>query len=217
MISPGDSILIAGDSWGCGEWSCDDRPYRVIHNGLEQYLTDYGCNVTNLSKPGGSNKNMVKSLVATMAVCNPHLVFWFQTDPIRDLNPYDQETFPKSSSELIEIGRDLLENTYAELNNTGVKIHCMGGVVNLEKSIEKYPNLIPIIPSIVKMFNGPNIDFWISDWINSPDLRLNDDFLSELEKHPQWCLPKKWFFPDGVHPNRLAHRKIFEFILNQHK
>jgi hypothetical protein len=199
-------------------WSVPDNgPYRVTHNGLEQYLTDYGCNVTNLSKPGGSNKDMVKSLVATIAVCNPHFVFWFQTDPIRDLSPYDQETFPKSSSELIEIGRDLLENTYAELNNTGVKIHCMGGVANLEKSIEKYSNLIPVIPSITKMFNGPNIDFWLSDWINSPNLRLNDDFLSELEKHPQWCLPKKWFFPDGVHPNRAAHRKIFEFILNQHK
>jgi len=216
MISPGDHIVIIGDSWGCGEWS-DDMPYRVTHCGLAQYFTDRGCNVTNLSKPGGSNKDMVTALIATLPIYNPHYVFWLQTDPIRDLRPYDQETFPKSSSELTEMGRDLLENTYAELNDIGVKIHCMGGVTNLEKSIEKYPNLIPIIPSIIQMFNGPKVDFWISDWINSPNLRLNDDFLLELENHPIHILPKEWFFPDGVHPNREAHRKIFECIIKQHK
>lgn len=160
---------------------------------------------------------MVKTLAATVSVYNPKYVFWFQTDPIRDLRPYDQETFPKSSNELMETNHELLEKTYAELNNIGVKIHCMGGVTNLKPSIEKYPNLISVIPSIVQMFNGPNIDFWISDWINSPHLRLNDEFLSELENHPQHILPKKWFFPDGVHPNREAHRRIFEFIINQHK
>ena len=212
MIFPGDHILIIGDSWGCGEWS-SDNPYRVTHTGLEQYLTDCGCNVTNLSKPGGSNKDMIRVLEATISVYNPHFVFWFQTDPMRDIRPYSQETFPKSSSELIERGRELLETTYAELNDIGIKIHCMGGVTNLEKSIEKYPNLIPIIPSIIQMFNGPNVDFWISDWINSPDIRLDDDFLLELENHPIHILPKEWFFPDGVHPNREAHRRIFEYII----
>lgn len=217
MITPGDHIIIIGDSWGCGEWSGDDKPYRVTHRGLEHYLIEQGCHVTNLSKPGGSNKDMVNALEVTLPIYNPHFVFWFQTDPIRDLRPYDQETFPKSSSELIEIGNEILENTYSELNDIGVKIHCMGGVANLKKSIEKYPNLIPVIPSIVEMFEGPVIDFWISDWINSPYLRLSEDFLLELEVHPQHTLPKEWFFPDGVHPNREAHYKIFEGILKQHK
>lgn len=217
MISPGgDNIIIIGDSWGCGEWS-GDMPYRVTHTGLARYLSEYGVNVINLSKPGGSNKDMVRALISTVPIYNPEHVFWFQTDPIRDLRPYHQETFPKSSSELLETGRALLENTYAQLNDIGVKIYCMGGVAKLEKSIEKYANLIPIIPSIVEMFEGPTIDYWISDWINSPNIRLNDDFLSELENHPQHTLPKKWFYPDGVHPNQEAHRKIFECILKQHK
>lgn len=25
----------------------------------------------------------------------------------------------------------------------------------------------------------------------------------------------KWFWPDGVHPNRLAHRKLYDFLQQQ--
>lgn len=219
MISHGDNIIIIGDSWGRGEWSNDDKPYRVTHTGLENYLTELGCHVFNLSKPGGSNKDMVKMLTleSQLQVYNPHFVFWFQTDPIRDLRPYDQESFPKSSKELIERGRELLEETYAELNSIGIEIYCMGGVAKLDKSIEKYHNLIPFIPSIVKMFDGPDVDFWISDWIQYPHLKFSEEFLQELENHPVYNLPKQWFFPDGDHPNREAHHKIFELILKQHK
>ena len=216
MISPGDNILIAGDSWSCGEWSSDD-PYRVTHRGLEHYLTEYGCNVINLSKAGGSNKDMVSVLVATLPIYKPHFVFWFQTDPMRDLRPYKQKTFPTSSKSLLDVSGQLLSNAYAELDSIGIKIHCMGGTTKLHHSIESYNNLIPFIPSIIEKFGGPDIDFWISDWINSPNIRLSDDFLSELEVHPQHILPKEWFFPDGFHPNREAHYKIFEVILKQHK
>lgn len=217
MISTDSRVLILGDSWGCGEWSSDHRPYRVTHRGLEQYLTEYGCNITNLSKGGASNKEMLQILHSTLQRYNPQFVFWFQTDPMRDLRPYSQRTFPTSVSELLALNKQLLTDTYAAFNNLGIKIHCMGGVAKLQKSIENYPNLIPFIPNIVEMLEGPDIDFWISDWINSPNLRLNDHFLSELEVHPMHTLPKEWFFPDGIHPNRKAHRKIFEFILNQHK
>lgn len=217
MISPGDRIVILGDSWGCGEWSAKSDPYRVTHRGLELYLNECGCNVTNLSKAGGSNKEMVEVLHRTLHIYDPKFIFWFQTDPMRDLRPYNQATFPKSISEVIELSGQLLNDTYADLNRLGVKIHCMGGTSKLQKSIENYPNLIPLIPSIIEMFGGPEIDFWISDWINADDLRFSDEFLQELENHPQHILPKEWFFPDGVHANREAHRKIFELILNRHK
>ncbi len=217
MISPNDTILIAGDSWGCGEWSKDDNPYRITHRGLAQYLIAYGCNAINISIPGGSNKETARILQTTTKIYDPQFVFWFQTDPMRDLRPYKQKTFPTSSKSLLDVSCQLLSNTYAELDSIGIKIHCIGGATKLHNSIESYDNLIPFIPSIIEMFGGPNIDFWISDWINSPNIRLNDDFLLELENHPMHTLPKEWFFPDGDHPNRKAHRKIFEFILNQHK
>lgn len=217
MISPGDRVVIIGDSWGCGEWCNDTGPYRVSHRGLEYFMIEHGCNVINLSKPGGSNKDMVHVLHSTLQIYNPHFVFWFQTEPMRDLRPYCQKTFPKSTNEIIEVSKQLLNDTYAALNKIGVKIHCMGGVADLQDSIKNYPNLVTLIPSIVEMFNGPHIDFWITDWINADALRFSDEFLQELENHPRPILPKKWFYPDSSHPNREAHRKIFEFILKQHK
>jgi hypothetical protein len=219
MISSGSKILIFGDSWGCGEWSGHNNPYHVTHLGLEYYLREYGCEVTNLSKGGESNLQMISELRNNLVSIDfsYDYIFWFQTDPIRDLRPYDQATFPKNVKDLLQKSTTLLTDTYRELNSLGVTIHCMGGTTNLLSSIEDYPNLTPFIPSIVKMFNGPNIDFWISDWIQAENLRFSDSFLSELEAQSNPKLPIEWFFPDGSHPNRKAHRKIFEYILSQHK
>jgi len=160
---------------------------------------------------------MVEILQHCASIYSPNIVFWFQTDPMRDLRPYSHETFPTSSKSLLDLSRQLLRNTYEKLNSIGIKIHCMGGLTKIDDSINNYSNLIPLIPSIIEMFDGPNIDFWITDWIKSRNIRLNDDFILELENHPIPILPKEWFFPDGIHPNRKAHYKIFEFILNQYK
>ena len=45
---------------------------------------------------------------------------------------------------------------------------------------------------------------------------LTYEFVEELSMLPDWkqSLPKQWFYPDGRHPNRYAHKKIFEYILN---
>lgn len=217
MISPGDKVLIVGDSWGCGEWLYDGTNYGVVHLGLEHYLREYGCEVNNLSEGGSGNQRIIDILQDRVNMPKPDYIFWFQTDPIRDLRPYDQETFPKDVKSLMKLGETLLNDTYKELNDLGFTIHCIGGVTKLQESINQYPNLIPLIPSIVEMFEGPNIDFWVSDWIQCDHLNFSDSFLTELENHPQHTLPREWFFPDGYHPNRNAYHRIFEYILKQHK
>ena len=217
MISPGNQVWIVGDSWGCGEWFYDGTNYGVIHTGLEHYLREYGCEVTNLSEGGSENQRIVDILQGRANMPKPDYIFWFQTDPIRDVRPFDQETFPKDVNSLKKLGETLMNKTYKQLNDLDVPIHCMGGVSKLHDSIKNYPNLIPLIPSIVEMFGGVDVGFWISDWIQCDHLNFSDSFLTELENHPQNTLPKQWFFPDGNHPNREAHRRIFEYILNQHK
>lgn len=217
MIVAGDKILIVGDSWGCGEWSNDIYPHRVTHLGLEYYLRKYGCKVSNLSEPGAANKRIVEILKEIVKIQKPDYIFWFQSDPIRDLRPYDQVTFPQSISELLHLGERLLNKTYVELNNLGCKIYCIGGVTKLHKSIDHYDNLIPLIDSIIEMFDGIDSGFWISEWIQVKHLTFKDSFLTQLENHMQNTLPKEYFYPDGNHPNRKAHLKIFEYILKQHK
>ena len=51
-------IIIAGDSWGVGEWTDGQR----THRGLEQYLSDAGHIVINLSRGGMSNMSIIDAL-----------------------------------------------------------------------------------------------------------------------------------------------------------
>jgi len=220
MISPKDTILISGDSWGCGEWGPGPSKYGAVHNGLEYFLTEYGCKVINVSVPASANVAAIKRLKNALNETTPDCIFWFQTSPIRDLRPYEEneELMPKNANEYNQIHKELLNSSYESLNNLGVKIHCMGGVSPLLDDINNYSNLISFIPSIIKMFGGKDPKYWIGGWVDSR-VRLDPEFLTELEElsEPQDLLPKKWFYPDGIHPNRHAHYKIFEYILEQHK
>jgi hypothetical protein len=87
------NILIAGDSWGCGEW-----PHRsaglpngvVLHKGLEQYFLDLGFPVTNLSVAGYSNKQSIDALINCTNLDQFDKIYWIQTDPLRE---YSEEDF----------------------------------------------------------------------------------------------------------------------------
>ena len=220
MISPGDTVLIAGDSWGCGEWSVEDGPAtRVIHRGLEQFLIDYGCSVTNLSEGGSTNFTQAQKLVLELNHTKPDVVIWFQTDPMRDLGSLNSDTFPKDLAEMIVAQQQRLDTVYEKLNNLGIPIHCIGGASKLDETLlVKYSNLKPIIPSIIEMFGGTHPVCWISSWIQLDSLKFSDKLLSELDEVAATTfLPREWFYPDGVHPNREAHYRIFEYMLKHHK
>ena len=53
-------IIIAGDSWACGEWVIDKE--QLSHGGLYQYLHDHGYPVINLGTPAGSNAQTINKL-----------------------------------------------------------------------------------------------------------------------------------------------------------
>jgi hypothetical protein len=217
MIRPGNKILIAGDSWACGEWGVvnNERRHGITHPGLEQYLTDYGCEVYNVGLGGGCNKGSVNNIISSLTSLSPDKIFWFQTDPMRDLRPYYTDSFPKSVNEMLNCQQELLKKTYEDLNNIGCNIYCLGGVTKLSSSIISYSNLIPVIESIAEFFGSESIDIWVSEWIHHENL-CSTELIEEVYSipDPKTILPQNWFHPDGYHPNRFAHQKIFEHILN---
>jgi len=217
-------ILIAGDSWGCGEWGWDSNGYYVVtHKGLEQYFTDDGFTVTNISEGGIGNNTVILNLKKFL-LSNPDYsghIIWFQSDPFRDLRPYETFTVDYTTYEgLIDKLNQLLLETYNQFNSFNKKILCLGGVSKLNlKLILPFNNLVAAIPSIPELLlpDYQHAEIVFSDWYNLIDRQFSLDDLDKLlyNKQLQDSLIdyKDLFWPDGSHPNRVGHKKIFEYLI----
>jgi len=217
------NIAIGGDSWGVREWGNIE-----LHRGLWQYFEEDGHEVTMAAIPGSGNFENVSHFfnVISTPLIKYDYIFWFQSDPIRDLRPYDD--FGKSIKtyeDLIIKSDELIDKTYNFLNSIGQKIYCIGGCSKLNLELmKKYNNLYPLIESVTEFIlpNYKHPKLWHSDWINVVDKLDMDsiDFLLE-NKLKQDSLAdtkikehREYFWPDGGHPNRKGHKVLYDFINN---
>ena len=224
-------ILIGGDSWGCGEWTKKDPAagyrssnYFISHKGLEQYFLDDGYEVINASKGGCSNKESIKRISENI-ISDIDYIIWFQSDPLRDLYPFfDFVKKFNSYSELVDLNNNLLDNNYNELNKIGRNIFCLGGCSKINSDlIKKYNNLTPLIYSVTEFllpdYKHPEI--WHSNWHPQidkiKDIKILVKLLACKRKQDALYTNKKYqnlFYPDGSHPNRYGHYKVYEYIKN---
>ena len=214
------NICIFGDSWACGEWGWDkDNEYCILHEGITSFLREHGHTVTNAGQGGQSNKFAVSSLKLLIEDNNFDYIFWFKTDPLRDLHPYDFFQAGITYQELISIRDQQTLECYRNLNSLGVTVHCIGGAQKLNTSlILKYSNLVSYIPCLTEWiepkYKHPEI--WVSDWLNLEDRKFDYDLLTELVEGKKMqdglYKYKKHFWPDGGHPNRVAHKILFNKI-----
>lgn len=235
MIQKTVSILIGGDSWSRGEYryhqDLDDGCWS--HMGISQYLMDELYLVKNVGKGGASNIESIDRL--TIAIKNScykfDYIFWFQTDPLRDLRPYTDSNLKniKTYNQLIDKQNECLENSYKTLNNLDCQIYLIGGCskINLDL-VGKYKNLNPIIPSAIEFLipHYKHPEYILTDSnkreecfdLNTEALeRLNDHwntqkYLAESRSYIQDTLVRKYFLEDGAHMNRWGHLEIFNYI-----
>ena len=227
------NILIAGDSWGCGEWDYlnDTRTddYGVSHKGLEQYLLDLGHRVVNVSIAGGSNRQSVELLQEVLSIDTYDYVFWFQTDPIRNYFRFTEESKIEAASnwrtvaDILKMQDEALDESYEQLGRTSTTIYCIGGYSKIDAiKLSSYDNLICLIESIPELccphIPHPIINF--SDWLDYIPKTFED--FDELIKIKYECDAffdnpdlVEYFVPDGRHANRLGHLKVFEHINSQ--
>jgi hypothetical protein len=215
-------FCIAGDSWGCGEWGEEQGRYQILHTGLEFFLTQHH-QVCNLSQGAASNNFAVGQLTQALQHDEFDYIFWFQTDPLRDITNLFYEknlTFDR----LLEENRQQMGKVYCALNNLGVKIHCIGGGSKLDLDLIKlYPNLIAYIPSVTEWAEPDYVHpaIWTSWWEKLIVRQLDIDSLDKLVdcKRVQDSLAeyKKYFWPDGSHLNRTGHKMLFDKISKDFK
>lgn len=225
-------IIIGGDSWGCGEIGGTISPgvKRIPHLGIAQYFTESGHQVINCSKVGVSNSMSVAALTQAVYM-NPDAdyVFWFQTDPLRDLMPYETNFNGQFSTyqQLIDESRALANISYLTLNDLGRQIYCIGGCSKLYLDIiQDYQQLVPIVPSATKLvipeYEHPEL--WQSGWIVNHERQFSIEELDRIieDREKQLLLGTnlqsafvKYFQPDGQHLNRLGHKILFTFLCKE--
>jgi hypothetical protein len=212
-------ICIAGDSWGCGEWGKNaQKEYTVLHRGLEQYLRDRGHTVDNLSEGSISNKESIGRVMSNEKLYD--FTLWFQTDPLRDLRPYD--IFKEqhlTHKQLVNLSNDLLNESYSRLTKP---VLCIGGCSKLNLNLmSNYTNLYPLIASVPEMlipkFKHPRL--WQSDWAALVDRQFDGDSLRRLaadkQRQDRLFAETELFWPDGRHPNRQGHKVLCDYICNK--
>ena len=232
-------ILIAGDSYGCGEWS-KDIPSIVVHKGLEQYLVDDGKEVVNLSKGGCSNFDTAERLSIWFdlnqdRVSDVECVIVFQTEYSRDFKKYQNEQW--NISKFTDIADRWIGRFYARLSQLAEKNNCdiyiIGGISDtlwFDNMSDDYPGCHLLCQSLTNLllYQQSKVDTPVLSWywsnaedflqqaksvLPSSEIVTMVDLIAEGRKRETLvgeC--PEMFYPDGKHPNRQAHLMLYNFI-----
>ena len=206
-------MILVGDSWACGEWQIVPGDVPIcVHKGIEQYALDEGIKVRNLSRGGDSNMDQV-NIISHKNIFNEK-VFWFITDPLRDMNPTHANPH--------EIAKTNLQKVFLAIDRLSIEnnleIYVIGGVCDITGfvSTESY-NFDVAIPSVNKLLHA---DCDIVSMYGTPSdaERVVQNKTYAVEVFDQIQHKQKFWqshpetFPDGGHPGRSAHHFIFEYL-----
>lgn len=233
------TILIAGDSWGCGEWNIECS--AVLHKGLEQYLVDDGYTVINLSKGGISNLDIVNRLThwfERFDDVSVSKIFIFQTEFTRDFkHDVMQQHFNtddwciESVDELASIWIERFYQRLSELaQEKNCKVYLLGGVsdtIRFDSMENDYPMCNIACQSVVNLLvnNDSSVNQPVFSWFLKTDTKLieklkkftNVEKLIEyinlgIERESVLTEHPELFYPDGRHPNRNGHKILYDFL-----
>lgn len=218
-------IGVVGDSWAAGEWPDPGwgSEWEPMHKGLQQYLVDNNHEVVDCARPGWSNLNILndiqKNHLKELQSCD--YVLWIQTDPLRDFKT-EQLWWPTQTvDDVYKRQNKHLKNFYTQLNDLGLTVHLIGGLCKIQtKGIKKYKNIRIAVPSIVELLTGKKQ--WDIYYQNYYQYLTPKNSTKEVVDHAYlqdrvfWDImaDKKWFYPDGVHPNREGHKVLYEYLKN---
>ena len=237
-------ILIAGDKWGCGEWSLNTSTdnlvdnSEILHGGLGQYLGEYGYNVINLSRHFNTLNGVVKDLTLFLGA-NERLVskikhvLIFQPEWHRDFPVWHDPTIFPTRLDIYKSQAGYIDNFYINLSHLAQKYDCIFSIIGGSSDAFPacvYPNVKILVQSMTNLLvigeeqiENPVFSLWSGysahlDLFKTEikDQQLFDQFIQDfhlaLKRTYLWGVNSDLFFPDGSHPNRKAHKILFEYL-----
>jgi len=224
-------ILIAGDSWGCGEWSSTEG---ITHGGLAQHLIDNNLPVVNISLPGGNNDEIV-AYTKFFLKNNRHLkiskIVLFQTDILRRPNPPDLSRgwldFKTALcygyfNKIQEVARsfEIQFLVVGGLADIAVSEEALNLLPNVSIACQSFANLIfndctDIVNPITSSFGYDSVHGVnkIKSYSTADDIEILLGDIEEQNQRQDIVNSNRQWFPDGSHPGRDAHKKLFDYLL----
>jgi len=230
------TVHIFGASWACGEYHLKDNQYTITHAGFETFLSESGFKVVNYAKGGLSNSEIIQSIVKNKdQIKDTDIVFFIQTDPIKDLRPFNTiNQHLKQSNGYVDLAKNLLYHTYFILNRFAVekniKIYLIGSDCDLQyihksKFPNQFSNLIFLVPSLIRLIpdvaNLPDAELLLmTSELNIQQIDsdlLNPTLYSKIldEMYQAMTLSNLVYsssFFANSHPDKGGHQMLFNYI-----
>ena len=207
-------ILIAGDSFGCGEW----KDGQLTHQGLSRHLMEQGHLVQNLSIPGGHHMQIVDSLQRHKIKKQYDFIFVFFTDVLRNVDPL---TFWADLDDInFYRARYANDKKYflKEYNRLKKKIYFIGGLSMItNEDVKDFKYLEIAHPSFYTLIE-PSFKHPYSTWYEHlfPTIpsNISKKLLYQIDKEyrEQEKIKNHQYLPDGIHPDRHAHYALYEYL-----
>jgi hypothetical protein len=215
-------VVITGDSWSQGEWQSNS----VSHPGINHYLTAAGYHVTNVGRAGNHNLQSLESLHTVDLASFDHCIFFF-SDVFRLLTKEDI-LLNNPNNIIINYTNSLVLELEKIKKDFNIKITIVGGCGKCSPTISHsidytIPSLaewlIPEFKDVPYAHGGVN-------WSNRL-LESDKENVFTLEQKEQWTIilentfkkTRNWqnhqtfFYPDGSHPNRHAHKLLTDYLI----
>jgi hypothetical protein len=219
-MSLAKTILIIGDSWSRGEliFKKTGIGHDIIHAGTEQYLIDAGHTVINLGILGGSNSQAKQNYQNFKD--HVDYIFWFQTDPLRDVNGKNNDGEPfiellQRFNSIKAVFDYLIDDIQNEINNIAVDrnqiIHVIGGFSVITPNINKFSNLENFITNVSALID-PLTNFEVYGYFAEFNWFIN--IVEYCKKHNLVSDSVLSYITQEYIDIMTEHQHIFEYMSN---
>jgi hypothetical protein len=230
-------ILVAGDSWACGEWNA----MNIQHGGLSQYLVENNRPALNVGIGGGSNfrtviflTNFFKSNIHLVNQVSKIIVFQTEWDRDKDYVDIGNDGYILNKNKWIS---QFYYNLSSLSQKLDIPIWIVGGcsdAIWLDRFSEEYPGVQVVCQSFTNLLltNNHRTDVPVYSILTDK----NNELVSMIKKQSdsadlveliadmdqgearlnKWKSNREWFWPDGGHANRLGHKKLFDFLSDEY-
>ena len=214
-------VLITGDSWSAGEWDTskgDDINFHAREYSLSRYLADTNkYTIIHMPFPGHGDNVPISQIIDRHDIDEIDYIIFVKTCATRNFTYLTKEDNPVWFDEKNILTKItwMNDSAYVGLLPYKDRLIILGGIEKVRSSFKCFLKIPSITEFLYPDFKD-NEYFGDIKYINHmvDEDKLSGKFLLDNSKRKIdfWKNHPEMFYPDGVHPNRKAHKKLAHFI-----